>query len=164
MKKPPFLRTPYNYDMNDASDESALHCKDPTLTQQHMAADCDINVMVERYVIPENIPRVNVPPLQGDFTEVYNFQTALDKVIAAQRSFMEIPAKVRARFNNDPGEFLDFVSDEANRDEMRKMGLWSPEAVAKWEADAKAAADRQAAEQAELAALRAKADPKKGVS
>ena len=39
---------------------------------------------------------------------------------------MTMPADVRARFNNDPALFVDFCSDEANLDEMRKLGLAVP--------------------------------------
>jgi hypothetical protein len=34
MMKPPFLRTPYNYDRDVVSDESGLACADPSLAQQ----------------------------------------------------------------------------------------------------------------------------------
>jgi hypothetical protein len=39
---------------------------------------------------------------------------------------MALPADIRFRFLNDPGRFVDFCSDPANRDEMSKMGLLRP--------------------------------------
>jgi hypothetical protein len=37
--------------------------------------------------------------------------------------FMSLPAKIRSRFQNDPGAFLDFVQNPENRDEMIELGL-----------------------------------------
>lgn len=133
MKKPPFMRNPYNYDMNEASDESGLKCEDRSLAQQHMLADTDINVLMDRYVTTGEIPQLRTPPLQGDFTRTQTYQEALNMMIEANRSFMALPAKVRNRFENDPAQFVDFCSNEANRDEMRQMGLWSDEATKLWQ-------------------------------
>lgn len=124
----PFLRSTYNYDMNQASDESGLDCKDKSLTQQHMKDECDINVLVDRYVVTGEMPQLNMPPLQGDFTNAPTYQEMLNLMIEAKSSFMAMPAKIRNRFENDPGQFIDFCSNEGNRDELRQMGLWSPEA------------------------------------
>lgn len=137
--KPPFVRSPYNYNMNEASDESGLNCQDKSLTQQHMAEECDINYLVKRFVVPEEMPQRTLPPMQGDFTEVPTYQEALNLMVEANRSFMQLPADVRGRFQNDPGQFVSFVSDEKNRDEMRQMGFWSKEALQAFEERAKAA-------------------------
>ena len=37
--------------------------------------------------------------------------------------FLDLPAKVRDRFKNDPGQFLEFATDPSNVDELVKMGL-----------------------------------------
>lgn len=36
-----FWKTPYNYDRDAESIATGLECKDPTMAQQHMAAECD---------------------------------------------------------------------------------------------------------------------------
>lgn len=164
----PFVRSPYNYDMNEASDRHGLKCEDKSLTQQHMLEETDINWLVERYTVPENIPQLTMPPLQGDFTEAPTYQEALNLMVAANRSFMELPAKIRSRFGNDPAEFVTFCSDEKNRDEIRQMGLWSPEAVKAWEEKAAAEKALQAANAAaaeELKTLKGKkGDTQKSVT
>lgn len=119
----PFLRTAYNYDMNEASDESGLHCRDKSLTIQSDYEGTDINQMLERFGQTQQMPVLDRIPLQSDFTEVGDFKTAMDTMLAAQAIFDSLPAKVRARFGNDPQAFLEFTSDPDNRDEMRKMGL-----------------------------------------
>lgn len=123
-----FLRTPYNYDRNAASDASGLLCADPTRTQQHFRDEVDINTIVERFGLTGELPSDVRVPVNGDFTEaVTDYQTALNLVIQADDAFMQLPAAVRERFANDPGRLVEFVSDDANREEARKLGLLVPE-------------------------------------
>lgn len=92
--------------------------------QQHEAADCDINRIMDRYIRDGVIEHVKEYGGQyGDFTEVPDYATCLRKVAEAEDCFAALPAKVRSKFENDPGAFLDFVSNPANRDEMALMGL-----------------------------------------
>ena len=57
------------------------------------------------------------------FGFVKNFQEALNVINSARESFMELPAEVRAEFDNDPGRFMDFVSDDTNREKAKKLGI-----------------------------------------
>ena len=36
---------------------------------------------------------------------------------------MALPAHLRARFENDPAQLIDFLGDENNRSEAEKLGL-----------------------------------------
>lgn len=47
----------------------------------------------------------------------------MNQIVQAQDMFMSLPSKIRNRFGNDPSQFLDFVSDPLNKDEMRSLGL-----------------------------------------
>ena len=125
----PFLRTPYNYDVDKASDDSGLECKDPSLTQQHLAEECDINYIVERFGVTGQLPDVpSHTPTYGDFTGVADYREALDAVRAADAAFMALPAKIRERFDNDPALFVDFCSstDPSVRSEAIELGLIPP--------------------------------------
>lgn len=129
MIKVPFLRTPYNYDVDKASDDSGLECKDPSLTQQHMAEECDINYIVERFGVTGQLPVApSYTPTYGDFTGVADYRQALDAVRAADDAFMALPAKIRERFDNDPALFVDFCSstDPDVRSEAIELGLIPP--------------------------------------
>lgn len=163
-----FVRSPYNYDMNQAGDDSGLNCLDKSLAQQHMADECDINKLVERYVVTGEIPQNVTPPMQGDFTNAVTYQEALNLMIQARQSFEQLPAKIRNRFENDPGKFIDFTSNEANRDEMRQMGLCSPQATAAFELKAQTQKDLNAANAAYVAEHKAevkkKGGPEKGTT
>ena len=119
----PFVRNPYNYDTAKAGNEDACHCKEPTLTQQQFAEEADINTIVERFHLTGEMPAVKEPPAYGDFSGIFDFQTAMNAVRNAQESFDALPANIRARFHNQPAEFLEFVQNDENRPEAEKLGL-----------------------------------------
>lgn len=127
MKKSIFIRTPYNYDTDEVSNETGLVCPEPTMAQQQFRDEADINTIMERFGrTGELIAPVRMPQY-GDFTGVNDYHTAMNAVIEAQASFDALPAKVRARFDNDPGRFVEFCLDENNRDEAVSLGLVAPE-------------------------------------
>lgn len=126
-----FVRSPYNYDRDAASIESGLECKDPTLTKQSFAEEVDINTIVRRFNITGQLPTNVRMPSYGDFTGIFDFHSAMNAIVGARESFEAMPAHVRARFHNDPGEFVDFCADAANRQEAEKLGLISAEAIAR---------------------------------
>ena len=122
-----FLRTPYNYDMNQASDEAGLVCDDPSLTQQQFKEESDINFIVDRFMKTGHIPTAASMPQYADYEGIFDFQSAMNVVRAADENFMRMDAKVRARFHNSPQEFLEFFADPANADEARRLGLLVPQ-------------------------------------
>ena len=127
----PFLRTPYNYDVDAVSDETGLKCEDPSLAQQHMAEECDINYIVERFGVTGQLPESPVyAPTYGDFTGIGDYRSALDAVSQANDAFMSLPANVRERFDNDPALFVDFCSstDPQDRSLAIELGLIPPPA------------------------------------
>lgn len=128
MPKPPFLRTPYNYDTVAATNESGVDCKEPTLAQQQFKDECDINNIVDKFLKTGEI-QAPLSPKYGDFTGISDYKTALDRVIAAEEEFMNLPAAIRARFNNDAAELIEFMENEDNRAEAEKLGLTAPKEV-----------------------------------
>lgn len=124
--KPPFLRTPYNYDTDAASNESGLRCEDASLTQQHQKDQADINFIIEQFNVTGILPTSPVSPSYGDFSGVHDYQSALNALIALQDDFDGLPAKVRAKFDNDPENLINFLNNEENRDEAIELGLIEP--------------------------------------
>lgn len=98
---------------------------EPSQTQQHFKDDTDINIILKNNPDVTQIQYVNnsSQPSYGDFSDVGEYRDALDRVLEAEESFAELPAEVRDRFKNDPAEFLDFVLNPDNGDELVKMGL-----------------------------------------
>jgi len=124
--KAPFLRTPYNYDTFAASNESGLHCEDATLAQQQFKDECDINNILRQFNITGQLPDSTLSPRYGDFSGISDYKTALDRVIAADEEFMNLPATIRARFDNEPANLIEFLNDDQNRSEAEKLGLVEP--------------------------------------
>lgn len=104
--------------------KKGMKFKEPSLTQQHFREECDINRIMERYQETGNWgEQTNVRPQFGDFSTEFDFRTAQETVIRAREAFEALPSKVRRRFGNDPAELLEFLQDEANRDEAIMLGL-----------------------------------------
>lgn len=121
--KAPFFRTGFNSDNDADSLATALSPTGLSLTVQEQAEDADINTIVRRFGLTGQLPENVAIPRTGDFTTITDYHGAMNIVAAADSAFMEMPANVRARFDNDPGKFLDFCYDPKNRDEALSLGL-----------------------------------------
>lgn len=127
------VRTQYNYDADADAVATGLECKDPSLAQQHARDDSDINTIVNRYLKSGVLPVIPMPPGDEEFADIFDFQSAMNVIAAANQAFGRLPAEIRKRFGNDPADFVRFCSEEdengklANLPEMRKMGLAVPE-------------------------------------
>ena len=91
---------------------------------------CDINLILETYKSTGKLPNTVANrsfmarnPMYGDFSNATDYTTVRYALDEANRMFMELPAKVRKRFDNDPQKLVAFLSDEANRDEAEELGL-----------------------------------------
>lgn len=124
-----FLRTGHNYDMDKVSEETGLLCDEPGVTQQEFKDECDINEIVRRFGLTGDLPDQVRVPVSGDFTNVTDYASAMLAVRQAEEAFMELPAELRAKFQNDPQVLMDFVGDDANYDEAKKLGLLKADAV-----------------------------------
>lgn len=118
-----FLRTPYNYDTDAASNESGLACEEPSLAQQHFKEECDINTILQKFNITGLLPEAPLSPRYGDFSGIGDYHSALNRVMAAREEFGALPAQIRARFDNDPSKLIEFLQDENNRPEAEELGL-----------------------------------------
>lgn len=120
------LRQPYAYDQDAASIESGLHCEDASLTQQHFKDETDINNILKQFNITGLLPTSPISPRYGDFSGITDYHSAINAVMAAEEEFDALPAQIRARFDNEPANLIDFLSDENNRAEAIKLGLVNP--------------------------------------
>lgn len=102
-----------------------LDCSNlPSMTEQSHKESCDINVILRNALSQGQLPdMIKSNPQYGDFSTLPTYQESLNTVIHAQDQFAALPALVRERFQNDPGQFLSFATDVKNIDEMVKMGL-----------------------------------------
>lgn len=118
-----FMRTPFNFERDENSLETGLTCPEATMAQQQFKDDSDINVIVERFGLTGELPQNVRVPLEADFIETTDFQSAMNVVRQAQEAFAEMPANVRAEFANDPALFMNFVANPANRKRAEELGI-----------------------------------------
>lgn len=118
------LRIVDAYDVDIASDDSALRCEDESLTHQEFREESDINTIIDRFGIGENPIEAHQWVTNIDIANAPdNYQDVMNQLNEARDQFMSLPAKVRSQFDNDPHRFVSFVSDPANGDEMVRLGL-----------------------------------------
>lgn len=93
-------------------------------TKQAFKAECDINTIMKRFERDGLLTHVaKFDGQYGDFTGAPEYHDAWNKILAADSMFLSLPAALRARFENDPGVFLEFVGNPANKQEMVALGL-----------------------------------------
>lgn len=108
---------------------TALKCEDPSLAVQSQKEESDINEIVRRFGLTGKLPENVRVPEYGDFVVVDDYQSALNVVRQAGEAFMQMPAEVRARFDNDAGKFVDFCNNPKNLEEARALGIANPAPV-----------------------------------
>lgn len=109
----------------EEGDAAATVNTEDSLTQQHFLEDTDINVLAKRFGLDKaQMPEAPFNPgFYGDFSDVPDLRTAMDLVRDATNKFMDLPAKLRERFDNNPAKMWHFVNDPENGDEAVRLGL-----------------------------------------
>lgn len=105
-------------------DRVQLLCEESSRAKQSMSAECDINLIMDKYARDGLVAHLNTHQgSYGDLPGVVDYHDALNAVISAKEAFDTLPSKIRSRFDNEPAKFLAFVNDDANLDEMAELGL-----------------------------------------
>ncbi len=93
------------------------------VTELSHQESCDVNKIMARYVKTGVIDHLNkYGPMYGDIPSI-DLQEAIEIQKKANDMFDDLPSAVRNKFENDPGQFLDFVQDPKNKSEMVELGL-----------------------------------------
>lgn len=96
-------------------------------TKQSHAKEADINFIMARYHKTGLLEHSRKHAPNYGFATSDDFHTSMNIITQAQEMFEDLPSPLRARFYNDPAQFLDFVSDDENREELIELGLVNPE-------------------------------------
>lgn len=97
---------------------------DKGMTVQADRDDADINKIIARFNKSGQLPpTLNGEPFYGDVSEFDGLMEAKLKIQEADELFMQFPADVRERFDNDVVKMVDFLADEGNRKEAEDLGL-----------------------------------------
>lgn len=113
------------YDSDAVSRETALECLDESRTRQEFKEESDINTIIRLFGIGENPFETGNWITDLDIVDATSdYQSAMNILVAARERFFTLPAEIRGRFQNDPGLFVNFVSDtKKNGEEMVRLGL-----------------------------------------
>lgn len=115
-------------------------------TVQDMKRNCDINYIVQQYVTTGTLPSMGRTPfmkrepLFGDFSDVTDFQAMQNTLKARESAFASLPARVRAKFKNDPNELLKAIEGSANASEKEiaelvDLGIFEKSALQRFSAE-----------------------------
>lgn len=92
-------------------------------TKQAHKDECDVNKIVKRFEKTGVLAHTAATQAAyGDFSPI-EYRDAVEIVMKADNAFYELPARVRARFGNDPQAFLEACENPAMRDELEALGL-----------------------------------------
>lgn len=127
----PSISTQYT---NSAGDFGVTFIE-PSLTVQSFAGEADINYIMEKYIQTGLLTNVSNREDYRDidfnmFGDNVSFAECMERVVAGERSFMTLPATVRAMFDNDPGALITWLQDTGNAPEAVDTGILTQAPVA----------------------------------
>ena len=98
--------------------------KGKSMTEQHHKKACDINTIMAKYNKTGLVDHVNrYEGTYGDVTGA-DFKAAQDLIANEKTKFAELPANVRAEFDNDPANYLDLVATDEGIETLK--GILNP--------------------------------------
>ena len=102
------------------------------ITKDSEKDSCDIHKIMAEYMATGQVFHLQRSPgVYADVSELTDYRSALEQVEKADSLFKALSAKVRAKFGNSPAEFLDFVADPDNAEELEELGLLKEGSVVK---------------------------------
>lgn len=111
----------------DETRHPVLDTGDEGGAKQSFKDEVDVNNILALYAKTGLLtPVTERSPAFVDVSTIGDYRTALENVRLAGDLFDDLPSAIRAEFEHDPAEFLDFCTDPANEDRMRDMGLLPP--------------------------------------
>jgi len=92
--------------------------------EQHHKNDVDINSIVKRFTQRGYTPPIaSGTPMYGDFSDGFDYQESVNRILSANAQFDALPSEIRTKFDNDPANLLDFVDNPDNAVEAFELGL-----------------------------------------
>jgi hypothetical protein len=104
-------------------EELAPKYKHPGRTKQSFKDQCDINQILKKAQVAGGISHVQKydKAVYGEFDQTFDLLTARERIAAADKIFMDLPAEVRNEFGNDSLAFVKFAGDPANNDKLEQI-------------------------------------------
>ncbi|AXH77730.1 MAG: internal scaffolding protein [Microviridae sp.] len=128
LRKGDYMKTnvinPFTLDLDAHALEHGISFPEPSLTVQADKEQADINNIVKQFGVTNMLPYGKQAFTGEDFTDLpTDYHTAMNIVRDSDDYFMQFPANIRSRFDNDAGKLLDFINDSSNYDEAVKLGF-----------------------------------------
>lgn len=123
------------YDVDIRKPKEGIVFEKPSRTVQSEADMCDLNRIMDRYALPEAFAFARSVPdtreaMYGDFSTLEDYQTSIEVVRKAEEDFANMPSNIRAYFDNNPANMLQFIQEsDKNYEEGVKLGLFKPKDV-----------------------------------
>ena len=129
------------YSRYDPPKDDGITFKKPSLTQQCIKEQCDINNILESYSQQARAMRANIadllPPIDSqDFADISNmedFLTAQNKIAKVTQIFEQMPSNVRREFGDDPSNFIAALGDSQKYSKLADLGVFSKQEYARYE-------------------------------
>nr|DAW87291.1 MAG TPA: Scaffold protein [Microviridae sp.] len=120
------------YDLVEDHDHCGIEFTMPSLAVQDEKEESDINYIVNKYADGQKgVFTLDLGDssqyafLQfGDATLPGDYSTALELVSGVREEFYSLPAKVRAKFDHDPMNFIDQLNNPATLEYLQQQGLF----------------------------------------
>ena len=96
-----------------------------TLTERHHAKTCNINAIMAKYNKTGLVDHINRHEARYGDVSGADFQRAQNLIAEQKTIFHELPAAVRAAYDNDPAIYLDEVLTEEGQE--RHAALLDPD-------------------------------------
>lgn len=90
-------------------------------TKQAHKDECDLNLIVQRYV-QNNVPLPEAPPPVFMDTTAFDYQSQADMIANVNSQFAEVPAAVRAHFGHKVDEFMDWLAESDTQELIAERG------------------------------------------
>lgn len=98
---------------------------EPSRTQKQFQDAVNVNKIMERYLKTGTVTHIRnqAEGVYADLTGITDYQSALNQVMHANQKFLDLPSKIRLRFENDPKKLIEFLQNPANLEESVELGL-----------------------------------------
>lgn len=97
-----------------------------SMTDQSFKKDCDVNTVIARFKKTGQITHLaRTQGVYADLSETKDLLSSIMEVQRANDAFMTLPSQLRAKLNNSPADFIEWINDPKNDEEAIKYGLKS---------------------------------------
>ncbi|MEG8107025.1 hypothetical protein [Escherichia marmotae] len=111
----------------DPPPSPGIEFKEPTMTQQHFRDECDINKIVERAVRTGDTT-VFTSAQRAEFYDasaITDYVDAMALIDDVHDDFKSLPSTIRSMFGNNVKQYVEWMSNPANWNKARELGLLS---------------------------------------